>query len=65
MALHTSRETGEETDQRLQRIALATTIEVCELQQLPDGRMALTEHFTWESRAGSGTNLLEQIAGAG
>jgi hypothetical protein len=35
---------------------------LCELRSLADGRLALVEHFTWESRAGSGTNLLEQIA---
>jgi hypothetical protein len=35
---------------------------LCELSPLPDGRMRLAEHFTWESRSGSGTNLLEQVA---
>lgn len=31
-------------------------------RSLADGRIKLVEHFTWESREGSGTNLLEQIA---
>jgi hypothetical protein len=38
---------------------------LCELSALRDGRIRLTEQFTGESRSGSGTNLLEQIASAG
>ncbi len=33
----------------------------CELLRLPDGRIRLTEHFSWGSREGSGSNVLEQI----
>jgi hypothetical protein len=35
---------------------------LCELMQLPDGRIRLTEHFSWDSREGSGSNVLEQIS---
>jgi hypothetical protein len=35
---------------------------LCDLHQLPDGRLLISEHFTWETRAGSGTNLFEEIA---
>jgi len=31
-----------------------------DVARLPDGRFRLTEHFTWSSRAGSGTNQLEE-----
>ena len=34
----------------------------CELSRLPGGRMQLTEHFSWDSRDGSGSNLLEQTS---
>ena len=34
---------------------------LCELVRLPDGRLRLTEHFSWDSREGSGSNALEQI----
>jgi hypothetical protein len=34
---------------------------LCELLRLPDGRIRLTEHFSWDSREGSGSNVLEQI----
>ena len=27
----------------------------------PDGRLRLTEHFQWESKPGSGTNVFEEI----
>jgi hypothetical protein len=33
----------------------------CRVGQLPDGRLRLQEHFHWESREGSGTNVLEQV----
>jgi hypothetical protein len=32
----------------------------CELHRLPDGRLRLLEHFQWESREGSGTNVFEE-----
>jgi hypothetical protein len=34
---------------------------VCDVSLLPDGRIQLHEHFQWESRDGSGTNVLEEI----
>jgi hypothetical protein len=34
---------------------------VCELRQLPDGRLRMSEHFTWATREGSGTNVFEEI----
>lgn len=37
---------------------------VCELERLADGRLRLTERFTWETRAGTGVNIFEQRAGA-
>jgi hypothetical protein len=36
---------------------------VCDVTLLPDGRIQLREHFQWESRNGSGTNVLEEIEG--
>ncbi len=33
----------------------------CEIRRLADGRIQLLEHFTWDSRAGSGTNTFEEI----
>lgn len=35
---------------------------VCEVERLADGRLRLHEHFTWTTRAGSGTNTFDQIA---
>jgi hypothetical protein len=35
---------------------------VCDIEVLPDGRVRLLEHFQWESREGSGTNVLEEQA---
>jgi len=35
---------------------------VCDIALLPDGRVRLLEHFSWESREGSGTNVLEEVA---
>lgn len=35
---------------------------VCDVTLLPDGRVRLLEHFHWESRDGSGTNVLEEVA---
>jgi hypothetical protein len=34
---------------------------VCEIETLQDGRVRLREHFHWESRIGSGTNVLEEV----
>lgn len=34
---------------------------VCDVTLLPDGRVRLLEHFRWESRDGSGTNVLEEV----
>jgi hypothetical protein len=36
---------------------------ICDIRLLPDDRIQLSEHFQWESRAGSGTNVLEEIKG--
>jgi hypothetical protein len=35
----------------------------CRVGRLPDGRLRLQEHFHWESREGSGTNVLEEVVG--
>ncbi len=34
---------------------------VCDLHALPGGRLRLEEHFAWDTRPGSGTNLFEEI----
>jgi hypothetical protein len=34
---------------------------VCQIETLYDGRLRLREHFTWETRHGYGTNVLEQV----
>jgi hypothetical protein len=34
----------------------------CDVSTLTDGRISLLEHFRWESREGSGTNVLEEVA---
>lgn len=34
---------------------------VCELSRMADGRIRLLEHFRWESREGTGTNVFEEI----
>jgi len=36
-------------------------VSACDVEVLPDARMRLLEHFTWASRAGSGTNVLEEV----
>ena len=36
---------------------------VCDIERLADGRLRLHEHFTWETRSGSGTNAFVQVAG--
>jgi len=33
----------------------------CDIEILEDGRIRLIEHFQWDSRDGSGTNVFEQI----
>jgi len=33
----------------------------CEIRRMANGRIQLIEHFTWDSREGSGTNLFEEI----
>jgi len=33
----------------------------CELSLTDDGRMRLTEHYTWESRPGGGVNVFEEV----
>ena len=33
----------------------------CDVVVLAGGRLRLVEHFTWESREGRGTNVLEQV----
>ena len=33
----------------------------CEVNVLEDGRMQIVEHFQWESREGTGTNIFEEI----
>jgi hypothetical protein len=33
----------------------------CEISRTPDGRIRFLEHFRWESREGSGTNVFEEV----
>ena len=33
----------------------------CEIGRMAEGRIQLVEHFKWESREGSGTNIFEEI----
>jgi len=33
----------------------------CEITRTPDGRIRLLEHFQWESREGTGTNIFEEV----
>ena len=33
----------------------------CEIGRTPDGRVRLLEHFQWDTREGSGTNLFEEV----
>ena len=33
----------------------------CEISRTDDGRIRLVEHFEWESREGSGTNVFEEL----
>jgi len=34
---------------------------ICEVGRTAEGRIQLAEHFQWDSREGSGTNLYEEI----
>ena len=34
---------------------------VCEVQRLEHGRTRIIEHFTWTTRAGSGTNVFDEV----
>ena len=34
---------------------------MCDVQQLPDGRLRLIEHFAWSTRAGSGINVFDEL----
>lgn len=36
-------------------------VSTCRLSRLPDGRLAMTETFQWESREGVGENVFEEI----
>ena len=38
---------------------------VCNLEQLPDGRLRMIEHFVWRTRNGSGINVFEELPRAG
>ena len=33
----------------------------CHVQELPDGRLRLTEHFTWSTRPGAGVNVFDEV----
>ncbi len=33
----------------------------CEIGRMADGRVQMAEHFKWDSREGSGTNIYEEI----
>ena len=33
----------------------------CAVEQLPDGRLRLIEHFTWSTRSGSGVNVFDEL----
>lgn len=34
---------------------------VCDVQQLPDGRVRIIEHFAWSTRLGSGINVFDEL----
>ena len=42
--------------------ALDAGVSDCALERLSDGRLRLVEHFEWLTRAGSGTNVFEELA---
>lgn len=33
----------------------------CRLEELPDGRVRLVEHFAWSTRQGAGVNVFEEL----
>lgn len=33
----------------------------CDVSRLSDGRLRIVEHFSWETRVGSGTNVFDEI----
>lgn len=35
---------------------------VCQVERLSNGRTRITEHFTWKTRTGSGTNVFDECA---
>ena len=36
-------------------------VSYCDLAITPAGRLRMTEHYEWESREGSGTNVFEEV----
>ncbi len=34
---------------------------VCDVRRQPEGRIRIIEHFTWRTRAGSGTNVFDEV----
>ena len=34
---------------------------VCVVEERPDGRLRLIEHFTWSTRSGSGVNVFDEL----
>jgi hypothetical protein len=34
---------------------------ICDVEQLPDGRLRVIEHFAWSTRTGSGINVFEEL----
>lgn len=37
-------------------------LSTCQIEQAENGRIRLVEHFQWESREGSGTNVLQEVS---
>lgn len=37
---------------------------LCEVTRLANGRLRVLEHFSWETRVGSGTNVFDEIPDA-
>lgn len=37
---------------------------VCDVTRLTDGRLRIVEHFSWDTRVGSGTNVFDEVANA-
>jgi hypothetical protein len=33
----------------------------CDIEELPDGRVRIVEHFTWRTRTGGGSNVFEEF----